>query len=129
VDASDVALELLEREARRRGLAEMISLLHADLVVWRPEADTYALVMCTSYWDRALFPPAARAVVPGGLLAWEAYTMAAMRSKPCCSRGWCLDAGEPASLLPPGWQMLSQTDSADRSKRRLLAQRRPKSLR
>jgi SAM-dependent methyltransferase len=123
VDASDVALELLGCEARRRGLAELVSLVQADLGVWRPEADTYALVLCTSYWDRGLFPPAARAVFPGGRLAWEAYTVAAFGSRPGLARAWCLEAGEPGSLLPPGWRMLSQTDSVDGLKRRLLAQR------
>ena len=128
VDASDVALELLEREARRRGLAELVSLVQADLGVWRPEPDTYALVLCTSYWDKALFPRAARAVLPGGLLAWEAYTVAALRYKAGFSRGWCLDAGEPSCLLTADWRVLSQHDSADGSKRGLLAQRQPTSL-
>ncbi len=123
VDASDVALELLAGEAGRRGLTEMISLVQADLGVWRPEADTYALVACTSYWDKALFPAAARAVSSGGVLAWEAYTVGALRSKPGFSRGWCLAAGEPENLLPAGWRVLSQADSADGSKHRLLAQR------
>jgi SAM-dependent methyltransferase len=124
VDASDVALELLAGEAGRRGLTELISLVQADLGVWRPEADTYALVACTSYWDKALFPAAARAVSSGGVLAWQAYTAGALRSKPGFSRGWCLAAGEPENLLPAGWRVLSQTDSADGSKRALLAQRR-----
>lgn len=124
VDASDVALELLGREAGRRGLAGLVSPVQADLGVWRPAADAYALVLCTSYWDRALFPAAVLAVVPGGLLAWEAYTVAARRSKPGFARGWCLEPGEPACLLPDGWLVLSQADSADGSKRRLLARRR-----
>ncbi len=37
VDASDVALGLLEAEADRRGLAELVTLVHADLGKWRPE--------------------------------------------------------------------------------------------
>ena len=122
VDASDLALERLGREAERRELAELVTLVHADLGVWRPEAGAFALVVCASYWDAALFPDAAHAVVPGGLLAWEAYTVAALRSKPSFSRGWCLAPGEPGCLLPAGWRVLSQTDSADGSKRRLLAE-------
>lgn len=123
VDASDVALGMLGREAGRRGLAGRISLVHADLGEWRPDPDTYALVICTAYWDKNLFPAAARAVVQGGVLAWEAYTTAALRIKPGFARSWCLDAGEPASLLPSGWTVISQTDSSDGSKRRLLARR------
>lgn len=124
VDASDVALELLAGEVARRGLIDLVSLVHADLGVWRPEAEAYALVLCTSYWDKALFPAAAEAVVPGGLLAWEAYTIAALRSKRGFVRGWCLAPGEPECLLPAGWRVLSQANSADGSRRRLLAQRR-----
>jgi hypothetical protein len=123
VDASDVALELLAGEVARRGLTDLISLTHADLSVWRPEAYSYALVLCTSYWDKELFPAAAHAVLPGGLLAWEAYTVAAFGSKPGFARAWCLTAGEPECLLPAGWRVLSQADSADGSKRRLLARR------
>jgi SAM-dependent methyltransferase len=123
VDASDVALELLACEAARRELGALVSLVQADLGVWRPEADAYALVLCTSYWDKRLFGPAARAVRPGGRLAWEAYTVAALGSKAGFVRAWCLGAGEPGSLLPPGWRVLSQTDSADGFKRRLLAQK------
>ena len=123
VDASDVALELLAREAARRGLDDLVSPVQADLGAWRPEPGTYALVLCTSYWDKALFPDAARAVAAGGLLAWEAYTVAALGARPGFIRAWCLNAGEPGSLLPPGWRVLRQTDSADGAKRQLLAQR------
>jgi hypothetical protein len=124
VDASDVALELLAGEVARRRLTDSVDLEQADLGVWRPKAEVYALVLCTSYWDRDLFPAAALAVVRGGLLAWEAYTIAALRSKPGFVRGWCLNPGEPECLLPAGWRILRQADSADGSKRRLLAQRR-----
>jgi SAM-dependent methyltransferase len=127
VDASDVALDMLAQEAERRRLTALTTLVQADLGVWRPEADTCALVLCTSYWDRELFPLAARAVRPGGLLAWEAYTVGALHLKPGFSRGWCVDAGEPASLLPAGWQILTLTDSADGARRRLLAKRDPDS--
>jgi SAM-dependent methyltransferase len=126
VDASDVALALLSGEARRRRLATRISLVHADLVVWRPPPDSFALVLCTGYWDRRLFPAAARAVAAGGLLGWEALTVAARRARPGLPTDWCLGPGEPASLLPAGFAILSQRDlPGDQAgpKRRLLSRR------
>ncbi|HEY1916818.1 MAG TPA: class I SAM-dependent methyltransferase [Streptosporangiaceae bacterium] len=125
VDISDVALALLAREAARRGLAGLIELVHADLGRWRPQRpDGYAFVLATGYWDRALFAPAAAAVTGSGLLAWEAFTAEARRARPSLSADWCLAEGEPACLLPPGFEVISQSDHADASKRRLLARRR-----
>jgi SAM-dependent methyltransferase len=122
VDASDVALDLLDREAARRQLAGLVDEVHADLAVWRPEPASYALVLCTGYWDPALFAAAAQAVLPGGLLGWEAFTADALRVRPGMRAQWCLGAGEPASLLPAGYQVLSQQDQAG-ARRRLLARR------
>ncbi len=126
VDASDVALDLLDREARRRQVAGLIGQVHADLAVWRPEPCRYALVLCTGYWDLALFADAAQAVLPGGLLGWEAFTADAQRVRPAMPAQWCLRDGEPASLLPAGYQVLSQQDLPDATagaRRRLLARR------
>jgi len=113
VDCSDVALGLLAAEAGRRGLAELITLVHADLTAWRPERGRYALVLCTGYWDRAAFAGAAEAVACGGLLAWEAFTVAARRARPGMPAAWCLGPGEPAALLPPGFAVLDQRDQPD----------------
>src|SRR5579859_1273809 len=59
VDVSDVALGLLAAQARRRGLAGLISLVHADLDTWRPVPAGYALVLCTGFWARDVFAAAA----------------------------------------------------------------------
>jgi SAM-dependent methyltransferase len=101
VDASDLALRLLAAEAARRGSSGHITPVHADLRDWRPQPDSFALVLCTGYWDPALFRAAAAAVTAGGLLAWEALTAsarlgpdlrgagAALRSAgPCPARRW-----------------------------------------
>lgn len=122
VDVSEVALDLLGREARRRGLSELITLVHADLGAWRPPQESHALVLCTGYWDRAVFETAAGAVPLGGLLAWEAFTTDARRSRPRLPAAWCLNAGEPASLLPSGFTVLHLEDRPG-AKRRLLAER------
>src|SRR6516162_4098282 len=50
VDVSEVALGLLGEEARRRGLGQLITLVHADLSAWSPEPGSYALVLCTGFW-------------------------------------------------------------------------------
>jgi SAM-dependent methyltransferase len=130
VDVSGVALDLLGREARRRGLAGRITLVHADLANWRPDPAGYALVLCTGFWDPAVFAVAAEGAAPGGVLGWEAFTAAARQARPTLNAAWCLGPGEPATLLPDGFTVLAQQDvpgphHGDR--RRLLARqtRRP----
>jgi SAM-dependent methyltransferase len=122
VDVSEVALGLLGAEAAARGLTGLITLVHADLPGWPPPG-SYALVLCTGYWDRAVFAAAVTAVSPGGLLGWEALTLAARQARPGVSPGWCVGPDEPASLLPGGFTVLGQHDTANGSKRRLLARR------
>jgi SAM-dependent methyltransferase len=124
VDVSEVALGLLGEEARRQGLGGSITLVQADLGRWRPQPGHYALVLCTGYWDRAIFGPAAAAVAAGGVLAWEAFTTEARRARPGLPAEWCLRPGEPAALLPPGFTVLAVEDVARGAKRRLLASRR-----
>jgi hypothetical protein len=100
--------------------------VQADLTSWRPRPETCAIVLCTGYWDADLLPAAARAVVPGGLLGWEAFTEQALLVRPALPAQWCLGAGEPASLLPPGYDVLSQEDIPDSgggARRRMLARR------
>jgi SAM-dependent methyltransferase len=108
VDVSEVALDLLARAARREGVAGRITLVHADLLAWRPEPGRYALVLCTGFWDRHVFAAATVAVAPGGVLAWQAYTAEARTRKPSLRPEWCLGPGEPVSLLPPGFTVLDQ---------------------
>ncbi len=126
VDVSEVALWLLGDEARRRGLGDLITLVHADLSTWSPEPRSHALVLCTGFWAPAVFAAAAGAVAPGGLLAWQAYTAEARRSHPSLAPEWCLAPGEPASLLPPGFTVIDQSDVPGRQRpvrRQMLARR------
>lgn len=125
VDISDVALGVLAGEAARRRLAGLLTLVQADLGSWRPQAGTYALVLCTGYFDRALFAAAARALVPGGVLGWEALSAQARLARPSLCPDWCLAGGEPASLLPPGWTVLAEGElRGGRLPRRSLLARR-----
>jgi SAM-dependent methyltransferase len=123
VDVSEVALGLLGDEARRRGLDHLITLAHADLSAWTPEPRSHALVLATGFWLRAVFAAAAAAVADDGLLAWEAYTDDARRTRPGLPPEWCLAPGEPASLLPPEFSVLDQSEVPGRDRRRLLARR------
>jgi len=126
VDVSEVALGLLAAEARRRGLDGLITCVQADLGTWRPPPERYALVLCTGYWDRGLFPAAAGAVAAGGALGWEAFTAEARRVRPSLGPQWCLEPGEPASLLPAGFAVLDVRDLPEEghgTRRRLLARR------
>ena len=127
VDISEVALDLLGEQARRRGLGHLIRLVHADLATWCPEPGGYALVLGTGYWDRAVFAVAADAVAPRGALGWEAFTADARNSRPALCPDWCLEPGEPASLLPAGFAVLGQHDlpGSERGTRRRLLARRP----
>ena len=120
-DVSEVALGLLGEEARRRGLDHLITLVHADLSAWTPEPRSYALVLATGFWLPAVFTAAAAAVADGGLLAWEAYADYARRTRPDLPAEWCLQPGEPASLLPPEFSVLDQSEVPGRDRRRLLA--------
>jgi SAM-dependent methyltransferase len=126
VDVSEVALWLLGDEAKRRGLGHLITLVHADLSAWSPEPRSHSLVLCTGFWDSAVFTAAADAVAPGGLLAWEAFTAQARLSRPGLPPEWCLAPGEPASLLPPGFTLLdpSVMTAPERPVRRQLLARR-----
>src|SRR5438874_4136145 len=108
VDVSEVALGLLGAEAKRRGLGHLITLVHADLSAWTPEPRSHALVLATGFWEAAVFAAAAAAVADGGLLAWEAYTDDARRTRRGLPPEWCLAPGEPASLLPPEFSVLAR---------------------
>lgn len=126
IDVSDVALGMLSAEARRRGVGDLVTLVHADLPSWRPAGDEgYALVLCTGYFARSVFAVAATAVAPGGLLGWEAFTLAARRDRPRLPAEWCLGPGEPASLLTAGFDVISQDDvgAEPAARRRMLARR------
>jgi SAM-dependent methyltransferase len=123
VDVSDVALGLLSGEARRRGLEHLITFVHADLGAWRPGPSSYALVLCTGFWSAPVFAAAVAAVAPGGVIAWEAFTAEARRSRPSLPEEWCLRPAEPASLLPAAFTVLAQDDAPSRDRRHLLARR------
>jgi SAM-dependent methyltransferase len=121
VDISELALDMLREEARRRGLGHLITLVHADLDAWRPEPRSHALVLCTGFWSARVFAAAAGAVAPRGVIGWEAFTLDARRTRPSLPAQWCLAPGEPASLLPEGFEVLDAGDDRAPDRRRMLA--------
>jgi SAM-dependent methyltransferase len=123
VDVSEVALGLLGAEARRRELDHLITLVHADLSAWAPEPRSHALVLGIGFWDAAVFRAASGGVAVGGLLAWEALTAEARRTHPALPPEFCVDPGEPASLLPGDFTLIDQADDPHRARRCLLARR------
>ena len=123
VDVSEVALGLLGAEAGRRGLGHLITLVHADLSAWVPEPRSYALVLAIGFWDAAVFrrrPPRWRTAAcwPG-----RPFTADARRTHPALPPEFCVAPGEPASLLPPGFTVLDQSEVPGRNRRRMLARR------
>ena len=128
VDISELALGMLGAEAGRRGLEHLVTLVHGDLARWRPAPGSHALVLCTGWWERAVFGVAAAAVAPGGLLGWEALTAEARRARPGLPPDWCLGPDEPAALLPAGFTAADQHDVPGHRgliRRLLLARRTP----
>jgi SAM-dependent methyltransferase len=126
MDVSEIALGMLGERARRQGLDDLITLLYADLADWHPRPRSYALVLCTGFWARDVFAAAVGAVASGGLLGWDAFTIAARSVRPGLSPDWCLDDGEPASLLPAGFAVLDQHDLPGHesgARRQMLARR------
>ena len=124
-DISDVGLAQLEDEARARGLGDRIALVHADLCTWHPPPRAFALVLCTHYWERPVFDAACGAVAPGGLLVWSAFSLDERRYRPTFRPAWCVGEGEPASLLPGGFEVIEQVavDDGASATHRLLARR------
>ena len=57
------------------------------------------------------------------MLAWEALTAEARLTHSGLPPEWCLAPGEPASLLPPGFTVLDQSEVPARARRYLLARR------
>lgn len=123
VDVSEVALARLGDRIRRDGSHALINLVNADLDSWRPKPDAYALVLCTGFWARDVFAAASRAVIAGGVLAWESFTQDALRGQPSLPATWYVGPGEPASLLPAGFTVLLERDLAANTNRQLIARR------
>jgi len=99
VDDSAFALDYVDRDARERGMA--ISVHRLDLRA-RPELPRppYAAIVVTNYLQRDLFAGLLGALVPGGLLAVEAFLTHPDPAWGPSSPEYVLAPGELATLLP-----------------------------
>jgi len=115
VDSSDVALEILEQHAhsahcgvthaerssqiphRRQG----IQLWRADLEEVTLPSQAFSLVLCVNYLQRSLFAQIENALLPGGMLLFETYTVAQLdfQSGPRNPK-YLLEVGELRTAFP-----------------------------
>lgn len=95
-DISDVALEVLGAEVERRmgtGYPLAVALRHVDLDTVIIPARAYDLILNVYFLDRRLWPMIARALLPGGLLAFQTFVDVP---------GARASEVSPAHLLEPG---------------------------
>lgn len=125
VDVSDVALEQLATEARRRTLSDRVRCVLADVPSYEPGSSRFALVLATLFWDPAAYRAAAEAVMPGGLLAWEA--LGRSRDRDDAHPQWRVADGELRARLPGSFEVVTEELHAEGTRRsfRILARRTP----
>jgi tellurite methyltransferase len=77
VDVSDVALELAQRNARRRRVKLETKRLDLSTPAGRKAVagERYDLVLVLFYLERKLFPALVHALKPGGILIYKTYTV------------------------------------------------------
>lgn len=114
VDVSDLALGQLAAEAERRGLAEKISVVLADVPSYRPGGGRFALVLATHYWDEGAFRSGCAAVMDDGLIGWEALVRRP-GAEPDSARPWEIEPDGLSLRLPAGYEVLDErTEGGDR---------------
>jgi tellurite methyltransferase len=93
IDGSSVALDVLERRARAAhcvtkritysgklsAAQQGIQLIQADLERLNLPPNAFTVVLCVNYLQRSLFRQIERALVPGGMLLFETYTLAQLK--------------------------------------------------
>ncbi|MGI5996946.1 methyltransferase domain-containing protein [Saccharomonospora viridis] len=112
VDVSDVALQQLATEAKRRGVAARVACVQADLETFVPPRGMFAFVLATRFWDAAVFDAAREAVSPGGLLGWEALALTDEDGSAVTSR-FRVRHGTLGAALGPGWEVLLETATGE----------------
>jgi len=115
VDSSDVALEMLEKRARAshyvvsriEGAAQVghrqhgIQLWHTNLEEVNLPRQAFSLVVCVHYLQRSLFAQIERALVPGGVLLFETYTVAQLEfAGGPRNPNYLLESGELRTAFP-----------------------------
>ncbi|GGC53876.1 class I SAM-dependent methyltransferase [Hoyosella rhizosphaerae] len=103
VDISDVGLGQLRCEADNRGLTSHLDIVEADLSDYQPREHHYALVIATFFWDGSVFDAACNAVMPGGVIAWQALSTPTMTSRP-----FRIHHGALSARLPDGFTVIRE---------------------
>jgi SAM-dependent methyltransferase len=138
VDSSDVALEILEQRAhaahcavthtkratqvpnRRQG----IQLWQADLEEVSLPSQAFSLVLCVNYLQRSLFPQIENALVPGGVLLFETYTVAQLDfADGPRNRNYLLELGELRAAFPSLRSLFYRELRAEKGIASLIAQK------
>jgi SAM-dependent methyltransferase len=99
VDVSEEALKKSQARAAERGV--QIEAVAADLETYILAPQSYAVIVCTYYLQRSLFPRIGQALQPGGVAVLETYTLDHLRHQPEFSRRYLLERGELFHALAP----------------------------
>ena len=111
VDVSPEALATLRREAERVGVADRLTIIEADLDVWRPAPDRYDLAVQIGFYDPWLLPSLGPAILRGGLVIIETMNLV-MRTRRI---DFALSHATPRGTLAAAfarWDILCYSDSA-----------------
>lgn len=107
VDISSTALAQARGRLEANGLLDRVTLIEADLDVWRP-VEGYDLVTCFFFLDRRLWPALRAAVRPGGLICLSTYHTGRLVEHPETNPAHLLAPGELSALIKDwNWCLLA----------------------
>ena len=98
VDISAEGLKKASALATKRHVA--ITTIVADLDTYEIPPNTFAVIICTYYFQRDLFPKIVAALKPGGMALIETYTTDHLQYRPRFNKAWLLKPNELLTILP-----------------------------
>lgn len=114
LDISRIALQRGRAEAARRGL-HGVAFAQADLDHLVLPAERVDLVCGFRFLDRALFPQLRAALRPGGRVIYQTFNKRRLIHRPESRAEYLLEPGELRTHFP-GWHVLHDEDTGDRSR-------------
>ena len=122
IDVSQVALDIVRQEARRRTLS--LSTVHHDLESSGLLAGIWDIAVCCDFFDRTLYSTLHRHVAPNGLLFVRVATVTNQQRHSRPSKKYLVEPGELPGLLP-GFTTVSYNEDwfDDRHEARFVARR------